>query len=45
MSNLRNDFVGNVIIFCVDNSSSSHSNNRNNNFLVPKKGPTHDINR
>ena len=40
-----NDFVGNVIIFCVDNSSSSHSNNRNNNFLVPKKGPTHDINR
>ena len=27
-----NDFAGNVIIFGVDNSSSSHSDNRKNNF-------------
>ena len=32
--------------FCVDNSSSSHTDNHNNNnFLVLCKGPTYVINR
>ena len=34
----------NVIIFCVDNTSSSHTNNRKNNFLVLAEGQTDDIN-
>ena len=29
-----NNFAGNVIIFAVDNSSSFHSDNRKNNFLI-----------
>ena len=40
-----NDFVRNVIIFGVDNSSSSHSENRKNNFLIlGEEGPTYGIN-
>ena len=39
-----NDFARNVIIFGVDNSSSSHTDNRINNFLVLGEGPTQDIN-
>ena len=39
-----NDFAKNVAIFSVSNSSSSHSNNRNNNFLTLGEGPTSDIN-
>ena len=40
-----NDFTGNVIIFSVDNSSSSHSDNRKNNFLILCEGPAYGINR
>ena len=40
-----NDTARNVIIFGVDNSSSSHSDNRKNNFLMLGKGPTFGINR
>ena len=29
-----NDFARNVIIFGIDNSSSSHADNQKNNFLV-----------
>ena len=39
-----NDFAKNVAIFGVSNSSSSHSNNCNNNFLILGEGPTSDIN-
>ena len=39
-----NDFARNVIIFGVDNSSSSHYDNRKNNFLVLGEGPTYGIN-
>ena len=39
-----NDAAGNVIIFCVDNSSPSHADNRKNNFLVVAEGPTFVIN-
>ena len=35
----NNDTARNVIIFGVDNSSSSHSDNRKNNFLVLGEGP------
>ena len=41
---LDNDTAINVIIFGVDNSSSSHSDNRKNNFLIWGKGPTFRIN-
>ena len=34
---LDNDFVSDVVIFGVDNSSSSHSDNWKNNFLVRRK--------
>ena len=37
-----NDTARNVIIFAVDNSSSSHSDNRQNNVLI--LGPTFGIN-
>ena len=40
----NNDTAINVIIFCVDNSSSSHAYNRKNNFLVLGEGPTFGIN-
>ena len=39
-----NDFARNVIIFGVDNSSSSHSDNRKNNFLILGEGPAYGIN-
>ena len=35
-----NDSVRNVIIFGVDNSSSSHADNCKNNFLILHNGPT-----
>ena len=38
-----NDFARNVVIFGVDNSSSSHDN-RNNNFLILGESPTYGIN-
>ena len=37
---LDNGTARNVIIFGVDNSSSSHDENRKNNFLVLGEGPT-----
>ena len=39
-----NDFDRNVVIFVVDNSSSSHTKNRKNNFLVFGEGPADVIN-
>ena len=39
-----NDFARNVVIFDVDDSSSSHTDNRKNNFLVIGEGPTQGIN-
>ena len=39
-----NDNVRNVVIFNIDNSSSSHADNRKNNFLVLDKGDTFGIN-
>ena len=38
------DFARNIIIFGVDNNSSSHSDNRKNNFLMLGEGPTYGIN-
>ena len=37
------DFPRNFVIFVVDNSSSSQSDNRKNNFLVLGEGPTQGI--
>ena len=34
----------NVMIFGVDNSSSSHADNHKNNFLILGEGPTFEIN-
>ena len=45
--NLRtfgNDFARNAVIFGVDDSSSSLSDNRKNNFLILDESPTSDIN-
>ena len=39
-----NGITRNVIIFGVDNSSSSHSDNCENNFLILGEGPTFGIN-
>ena len=39
-----NDFARSVIIFGVDNSSSSHVDNCKNNFLILGEGPTYGIN-
>ena len=39
-----NDFARNVIIFGADVSSSFHSENRKNNFLMLVEGPTYGIN-
>ena len=39
-----NDFARNVISFGVDNSLSSHSDNRKNNYLILSEGPTYGIN-
>ena len=37
--NFDNDFARNVIIFGVGNSSSSHSDNCKNDFLILGEGP------
>ena len=37
-------FARNIIIFDFDNSSSLHTNNTKNNFLMLSEGPTDDIN-
>ena len=42
--NFDNDFARNVIMFGVDNSSSSHPDNRKNNFLLLGGSPTYGIN-
>ena len=39
-----NDFTRNAVIFGVDNISSSRSDNRKNNFLILREGPTYGIN-
>ena len=39
----NNDAARNIIIFVVDNSSSSHFDNSKNNFLELSKGPTFGI--
>ena len=39
-----NDFARNVIIFGVDNSSSSHTDNLKNDFLILGEGDTFGIN-
>ena len=41
--NFCNGLPGNVVIFGVHNSSSSHTDNQNN-FLVIGEGPTYGIN-
>ena len=38
-----NDFVENIVFFCVDNSSSSHTDNRKDKFLVLGEGLTYGI--
>ena len=38
----RNGFAWNFVIFGVDNSSSRHSENASNNFLVLGQRPTDD---
>ena len=43
MLSFDNGFARNVVIFGVDNISSSHTDNQKNNFLVLVEGPT-DIN-
>ena len=40
----HNGTARNVIIFGVDNSSPSHSENRKNNLLILGNGPTFGIN-
>ena len=40
----NNDTARNVIIFVVDNNSSSHADNCKNNFLVQDEGLTFGIN-
>ena len=42
--NFGNDSAGDVIIFGVDNRSSSHTDNHKNNFLVLGQGDTFGIN-
>ena len=42
--NFVNDFTRNVIIFSVDNSSSSDTDNHKSGFLVLGEGPTDGIN-
>ena len=43
--NFGNDFARNVIIFRADNSSSSHTDNLINDFLILGEGDTPSINR
>ena len=42
--NLCNDFAKSAVIFGVDNSFSSHTDNCKNNFLVFGEGPTYCVN-
>ena len=42
--NFGNDFAGNVMMFGVDNGSSSHTDNRKTTFLILGKGQTYGIN-
>ena len=42
--NFDNGITRNFTIFGVDNSSSSQSNNRKNNFLILGESPTYGIN-
>ena len=42
--NFDNEYARNVVIFGVDNSSLSHTDNWKYNFLVLGKGPTFGIN-
>ena len=42
--NFNNEIARNVIIFGVDNSSTSHSDNRKDNFLILGEGSTFGIN-
>ena len=42
--NLNNEFAKSFVIFGVDNSSSSHTDNRKNNFLVLGEGAIYGIN-
>ena len=39
-----NNFAWNIVVFGVDNSSSSHTDNRKNDFLVLDEGDTFGIN-
>ena len=41
---LDNNSARNVMIFGVDNTSSSHADNRKNNFLILGEAPTFGIN-
>ena len=45
MWSYNSDPAGNVIVFGVDNSSSSHSGNCKNNFLVLGEDLTFEINK
>ena len=38
-----NDYARNVIVFGFNNTSSSHADNRKNNFLILGEGPTFGI--
>ena len=42
--NFGNDFARNIVIFVVDNNSSSHADNRKNTFLVLDEEPTSGTN-
>ena len=42
--NNGNSFVQNAIIFGVDHSSSSHTDNCKNDFLILGEGPYHGVN-
>ena len=42
--NFDNDTAKNVIVFGIDNSSSSHASNLKNNFLKREEDPNFGIN-
>ena len=42
--NSCNDYARDAVTFGVDNTSSSHANNRKNNFLALGEEPTYEIN-
>ena len=44
MWSYSNDFSRCVVIFVVDNTSSFHTNNQKNTFLILGEQPTGDIN-